>query len=354
MSRFLCLHHRNSCMSNHIWQVWVDWTSFMIHDVYSSCWCKWFSFQCPPTYPCCDLHENWPEEMRREALSPSPRHSFRWWPWEHHLGTSWEIHLVFARESKDSLWALLSWKSMMWAYILQSEIMNLWRLFKFKLSGSKRSTWFSPHQTPIPCLGFPYGRWSWPIVTTPGQSLPRASQPPSNAVPRDITEKANTIAFRKNRVCKVHASHDHVSTATKSTFEKPKNPRLREVASNWCCVRFPLGGSYFSRYKRTVAPQIAEDWSTISIRWSGIQGFTWLIGLLQLHHPTLSHFPYLSPHACYAGAGQSEDNARVVLEDEAEALLLWDAAIHGVRVFKHVLDCFLAAIKKATKWKTNK
>lgn len=40
---------------------------------------------------------------------------------------------------------------------------------------------------------------------------------------------------------------------------------LSRPASNWCCVRSPVGGSYFSKYNRTVAPGV----STLvqSLRW---------------------------------------------------------------------------------------
>ena len=34
---------------------------------------------------------------------------------------------------------------------------------------------------------------------------------------------------------------------------------LSRPASNWCCVRSPVGGSYFSKYNRTVAPGVLSS-----------------------------------------------------------------------------------------------
>lgn len=57
--------------------------------------------------------------------------------------------------------------------------------------------------------------------------------------------------------------------------------------------------------------------------------------------------PILETRTCHAGARESEDDATVVLEDEAEALILRNAAIHGVSVFKHVLRPLKEHLKHA-------
>lgn len=103
--------------------------------------------------------------------------------------------------------------------------------------------------------------WMYPMQATHLTSIIRFT------IVVQVSQKCHRLRNPFCKTCmvkKVHHPKKKIGSFLRWTHIISSSPvfhpsLLSRPASNWCCVRSPVGGSYFSKYNRTVAPGVLSS-----------------------------------------------------------------------------------------------